>query len=55
VRIRLEGTEDECRRAADVLAAVLDVQETSRPYPNRPPSALVRVYVTAALNSPEEK
>ena len=46
MRIRLEGTEGECRRGADAIATVLDVQEVSRPYPNRPPSQLVRLYLT---------
>jgi hypothetical protein len=53
VRIRLEGTEDECHRTAEALATVLDVLETSRPYPNRPPSRLVRIYLTA--NPPADK
>lgn len=48
MRIRLEGTEDDCHRTADVIATVLDVLETSRPYPNRPPSQLVRIYLTVA-------
>lgn len=55
MRIRLEGTEEECRRAADAVAAVLDIYETSRPYPNHPPSRLVRVYLTAVLTPSEEK
>lgn len=46
MRIRLHGTEDECQRAANAIATVLDVQETSSPYPNRPPSRLVRLYLT---------
>ncbi|WP_181727636.1 hypothetical protein [Streptomyces sp. PT12] len=47
MRIRLEGTPDECQRATEAIARVLDVLETSRPYPNRPPSQLIRVYLTA--------
>ncbi|MFF4735326.1 hypothetical protein ACFY2W_05405 [Streptomyces sp. NPDC001262] len=47
MRIRLHGTEDECRRTADYLARVLDVLDTSRPYPDRPSSRLVRIYLTA--------
>ncbi|MCC3777797.1 hypothetical protein [Streptomyces sp. UNOB3_S3] len=53
MRIRLHGTEDECRRTADRLAEVLDVLDTSRIYPDRPPSRLVRMYLTA--NPPAEK
>ncbi|MFD8589215.1 hypothetical protein ACFV1B_06690 [Streptomyces sp. NPDC059637] len=52
MRIRLEGTDDECRRAAKAIAAVLDVLETSRPYPNRPPNRLVRLYLTTAPAAP---
>jgi hypothetical protein len=55
MRIRLEGTEDECRAAADAIAAVLDVHETSRPYPNRPPSRLVRLYLTTASPSSQRQ
>ncbi|MFF4407238.1 hypothetical protein [Streptomyces sp. NPDC001404] len=47
MRIRLHGTADECRRTADHLARVLDVLDASRPYPDRPPSRLVRIYLTA--------
>ena len=43
MRIRLHGTEDECHRTAGHLAEHLDVLDTSRPYPNRPPSRLVRL------------
>jgi len=45
MRIRLEGTEAECAQVAAVLAEHLQVVDTSRPYPNRAPSKLVRVYV----------
>lgn len=55
MRIRLQGTEDECRRAADAIAAALDVHETSRPYPNRPPSRLIRLYLTAASPSTQRQ
>ncbi|SCK05865.1 hypothetical protein [Streptomyces sp. WMMB 322] len=47
MRIRLHGTEDECRPTADHLAEHLDVLDISRPYPDRPPSRLVRLYLTA--------
>lgn len=55
MRIRLQGTEDECRAAADAIAAVLDVLEISRHYPNRPPSRLVRLYLTAASPSTQRQ
>jgi hypothetical protein len=51
MRIRLHGTEDEVQRTADRLAVVLDVLDISRPYPDRPPSRLVRLYLTA--NTPD--
>jgi hypothetical protein len=46
MRIRLHGTELECLRTARQLAHVLDVLDTSPPYPERPPSRLVRIYLT---------
>lgn len=46
MRIRLHGTEDECRRTAAYLAQVLDVLDISCPYADRPPSRFVRVYLT---------
>ncbi|MFC5719852.1 hypothetical protein ACFP1Z_06625 [Streptomyces gamaensis] len=49
MRIRLHGTEDECRRAANCITEALDVLDISRPYPDRPPSRLVRVYLTVDL------
>ncbi|MCD0482792.1 hypothetical protein LO771_10375 [Streptacidiphilus sp. ASG 303] len=56
MRIRLHGTEDECRRTADTLVTVLDVLDVSRPYPYRSQSRLVRLYLTAALpDATEEK
>lgn len=55
MRIRLQGTEDECRRASEAIAAVLDVHEISRLYPNRPPSRLVRLYLTAASRSSQRQ
>ncbi|OEU90524.1 hypothetical protein DB35_04900 [Streptomyces abyssalis] len=47
MRIRLHGAEDECRRTGDHLAEHLDELDISRPYPDRPPSHLVRLYLTA--------
>jgi hypothetical protein len=55
MRIRLEGTEDECRRTAEALATVLDVLDTIRPYRNRPPSRLVRVYLTTSPPAEREE
>ncbi|MEO3750158.1 hypothetical protein [Streptomyces sp. B6B3] len=48
MKIRLHGTEDECRRTADHLAQHLELLDVSRPYPDRPPSRLVRLYLTVA-------
>jgi hypothetical protein len=44
VKIRLHGTEDECRELAERLAAITDVLSVSEPYPDRGASRLVRVY-----------
>ncbi|WP_173871369.1 hypothetical protein SALCHL_003209 [Streptomyces albus subsp. chlorinus] len=55
MRIRLQGTEDECRRTADAIATVLDVLETSHPYPNRPPSRLVRLHLTVQPPAPQKE
>jgi hypothetical protein len=49
VKIRLHGTEDECREAAARLGQVLDVLSVSDPYPDRGRSVLVRAYVEARL------
>ncbi|MET7701334.1 hypothetical protein [Streptomyces sp. NPDC005485] len=45
MRIRLHGTEPEVRTTADHLAHVLEVLDESRPYADRPPSRLVRLYL----------
>ena len=47
MRIRLHGTQAEVTATAEHLIRVLDVLNVSRPYPDRPPSRLVRVYLTA--------
>jgi hypothetical protein len=52
VKIRLHGTEDECREVAERLAAVLEVLAISEPYPDRGASVLVRVYVEARIAPP---
>ena len=47
MKIRLHGTEEECRETAELLAEVLLIQSVSEPYPDRGPSVLVRVYIEA--------
>jgi hypothetical protein len=49
VKIRLEGTPQECQQATSGLAEVFDVISVSQPYPNRGRSRLVRVYVEIRL------
>lgn len=46
MRIRLHGTEPEVLATTDRLARVLEVLDASRLYPDRPPSRLVRLYLT---------
>jgi hypothetical protein len=45
VKIRLHGTEEECREMAELLESVMRIQSVSEPYPDRGRSVLVRVYV----------
>lgn len=47
MKIRLHGTEDECRETAELLESVMLLQSVSEPYPDRGRSALVRVYIKA--------
>jgi hypothetical protein len=47
VKIRLHGTEDECRETAELLESVLLIQSVSQPYQDRGRSVLVRVYIEA--------
>jgi hypothetical protein len=47
VKIRLHGTEEECRETAELLGAVILLQSVSEPYPDRGRSVLVRVYIEA--------
>ena len=54
MRIRLHGTAEECRRTATTLATVLDILDASRPYPDRPPSHLVRLYLTVTPPASKE-
>jgi hypothetical protein len=45
VKIRLHGTEEECREMVELLESVMLIQSVSDPYPDRGRSVLVRVYV----------
>jgi hypothetical protein len=47
VKIRLHGTEGECREAVELLGSVMLLQSVSEPYPDRGRSVLVRVYIEA--------
>jgi hypothetical protein len=52
VKIRLNGTGEECREVAERLAGVVEVLSVSAPYPDRGASVLVRVYVEARIAAP---
>jgi hypothetical protein len=52
VKIRLHGTEEECREVAGRLAGIVEVLAVSAPYPDRGASVLVRVYVEAWIAPP---
>ena len=52
MKIRLHGTEEECREVAGRLAAIVEVLATSASYPDRGASVLVRVYVEARIAPP---
>ena len=45
MKIRLHGTEEECREMAELLEQIMTVQAGGEPYPDRGRSVLVRVYV----------
>jgi hypothetical protein len=49
VRLRLHGTPAEVATALPLLAACFEVVDQSRPYPDRPPRRLVRVYLDLRL------
>lgn len=49
MKIRIEGTPQECQQATPRLAEVFDVVSISQPYPNRGQTRLVRVYVEIRL------
>jgi hypothetical protein len=54
MKIRLWGTEDECKRMAQLLidAPGFEVVSVSDPYADRGASVLVRVFVEARLDQP---
>ena len=52
MKIRLHGTEEECRETAGRLAGIVEVLAVSAPYPDRGASVLVRVYVEARIAAP---
>jgi hypothetical protein len=52
VKIRIMGTEDECREAVARLAAIFDLLSADGPYANRGGSRLVRVYAEVRLDLP---
>jgi len=47
VKIRLHGTEEECRETAELLGSVMLLHSVSGPYPDRGRRMLVRVYIEA--------
>jgi hypothetical protein len=49
VRLRLHGTPAEVTAALPLLRAAFEVADESRPYPDRLPSRLVRVYLDIHL------
>ncbi len=48
IKLRIQGLPDETTRFVNQLSAApgIRVLETSNPYPNRPPSELVRCYIS---------
>ena len=50
MKIRLHGTEEECREGAERLARVFSVVSVSEPYPDRGRSSLVRMYCEVRLD-----
>jgi hypothetical protein len=49
MKLRLHGTPAEATAALAQLRACFEVVDESRPYPDRPPSRLVRVYLDLRL------
>jgi hypothetical protein len=56
MKIRLWGTDDECRQMAQLLidAPGFEVVSVSEPYADRGASVLVRVFLEARLGAPAE-
>jgi len=52
VKIRLRGTEQDCREAAGLPASVLPIQSVSEPYPGRERSVPVRACIEAVPRGP---
>jgi hypothetical protein len=52
MKLRLHGTEDECREMTGLLEQIMTVQAVSEPYPDRGRSVLVRVYVEGIPRRP---
>jgi hypothetical protein len=52
VKIRLHGTEEECREVAERLAGVVEVLAISAPYPDRGDPALYAVIAQDGEHSP---
>ena len=50
MKLRLRGTPAEVAAALPRLRAAFRVLDQSHPYPDRPPSRLVRVYLALALD-----
>jgi hypothetical protein len=50
VKIRLRGTEEECREGAERLALAFRVVSVSEPYADRGSSYLVRVFCEVRLD-----
>ena len=47
MRLRIHGTPQENHAVLAALRTVLHILDISRPYPDRPPSTLERVYIEA--------
>jgi hypothetical protein len=52
MNIRLHGTADECREAAERLVGIIEVLAVCGPYPDRGASVLVRVYLEERIAPP---
>jgi len=51
IKIRIQGQLEDLQKAIKDLEQVIDIIEVSRPYQNRAPSRLVRVYIDAEIKS----